>query len=85
MPNRTPADYAIEHAEFMASTAEALLLAVNHLAALTLQHEESDDLDEETIYDARCDVSEYARALKNRIYEFRKRRDRALTAKGEPS
>lgn len=80
----TNTDSALEHAEYMASSAEALLLAVNHLAALTLQREESDDLDAETIYDARCDVDEYARALKNRIYEFRKRRDRALTAKGEP-
>lgn len=56
MDTRTPKDYAIEHAEYMAKAAEKLL---------DLPMDSGDD-----VLDAR-------NALRNRIYEFRKRASRA--------
>ncbi len=70
---RTPQDYAIEHAEYMAAGAEHLLNAVNDWGFAT-------DVDHEQIQSATEALTEARSAMRVLIYEFRKRRDRALTS-----
>lgn len=85
MADRTPQDYAIEHAEYMACSAERLIEAVNNLALAEQQRDELEGDKPEGVVDASDHAVESARealgddmsALRNRIYEFRKRRDRA--------
>jgi hypothetical protein len=71
MPERSDADYAIEHGEYLATAAE------NFLAELyRFQKKESED---------GCDVADsdslndHAHALRDGIYEFRKRAKRCVT------
>ncbi len=71
---RTPQDYAIEHAEYMATTAERLL------AEISLEGEALTTEDLETAILNKC---ESIKRLHSDIYEFRKRRDRALAATKE--
>lgn len=80
MTTRTPQNYALEHAEYMASAAERLIEAVNELAAMQLRIAESDDVPSDDEYDVKLSVDERLRTLRSRIYEFRKRRDRASNA-----
>lgn len=86
---RTPADFAIEHAEYMAASAERLVSAVQeHAAAHSALVNDGDDPDSDediTSLNERCDradelVGDAMRSVTNRVYEFRKRRDRALQA-----
>lgn len=77
LSERTPKDYAIEHAEYMAVAAERLSDAVNLLAVA--HRDEHDDPDIEKAQEA---VDESLRAVRDRVYEFRKRRDRATLAAG---
>jgi hypothetical protein len=79
--DRTPTDYALEHAEYMAGAAERMLQAIAEEDTLRLRREESDDVAEDTIYDASMTRDEFARSLRERICEFRKRRDRAVSNK----
>lgn len=73
---RTPQDYAIEHAEYMATSAESLIEAVNDLARAESEH--GDGLaNESDVIAAGNTLSEAQGDLRERIYEFRKRRDRA--------
>lgn len=65
---RTPKDYAIEHAEYMAQAAEELMAATNSLNA------------EASSMDAIDRHSHAYRTLESRIYEFRKRAERARSA-----
>lgn len=74
-PERTPQDYAIEHAEYMAKKAERLLDAINHLNAQ--RDEGGDAIDSDALTHAEEAVTEAFGAVRNGIYEFRKRRDRA--------
>lgn len=68
---RTPQDYAIEHAEYMAQGAEHFIDASNALAfARETQDEAQIEACGEVETEARC-------GLRVLIYEFRKRRDRA--------
>lgn len=76
-PERTPQDYAIEHAEYMAVNGESLLAAIEALSAAELKQEETGEDDDGAVADARDDVWSATRALRSGIYEFRKRRDRA--------
>lgn len=68
---RSPADYAIEHAEYMAVEAERLL------AELSL---EGTALTTEELETAILNKCEAVKRLHSAVYEFRKRRDRALLA-----
>lgn len=77
LSERTSKDYAIEHAEYMAVAAERLSDAVNLLAVA--HRDEHDDPDIEKAQEA---VDESLRAVRDRVYEFRKRRDRATLAAG---
>lgn len=76
MGERTPQDYAIEHAGYMAKDAERLIAAVNDLALAESEHEDG-TANKSDVDAARNAVSEAQTALANGIYEFRKRRDRA--------
>lgn len=87
--DRTPQDYAIEHAEYMAVRAERLLDAVQEHAAAHLAREDdgNDQDDDEDIssLNERCDradegVTEAMAKMRDGIQEFRKRRDRAAIA-----
>ena len=76
---RTPQDFAIEHAEYMAQAAEYLIAAVNDLAKAEQEVEEGAANDSD-VDAARENLSENLGSVRNSIYEFRKRRDRAALA-----
>ncbi len=67
---RTPEDYAIEHAGYLATSAERLLAA---LGAMALR--EGDD--EDGSQDDRDAVGDHMQAVRSAIHEFRKRAARA--------
>jgi hypothetical protein len=73
MTDRTPADYAIEHGEYLAAGAQHLIDAINALHyAMEMEYPNGEiDAAKESLDDARG-------ALVVHIYEFRKRRLRAL-------
>lgn len=84
---RTPTDFALEHAEYMAKDAERLLDAVTeNAAALMALEEDGTDPDGTADYAKlvdRCEQAESALGehmahMRSGIHEFRKRRDRAL-------
>lgn len=77
---RTPTDYALEFAEYLARGAEHLIEAVCADAGVRLRIAESDDVDDDTEHDAQASVDEALRSLRERIGQFRARRDRALSA-----
>lgn len=64
MTDRTPADYAIEHAEYMAKAAEAFMNIVGPLISPRLTTADHDLL------------TDHRQALASGIYEFRKRATR---------
>lgn len=81
---RTLKDYALEHAEYMATAATALINDMNQLATL----QECDVLEgvtpedrEDIINGAQGDVSEAVSRLQSYIHEFRKRHARYLAGK----
>lgn len=84
---RTSADYAIEHAEYLAAAAERLLDSINAMYAAREEYEDADD-DEvqaagEGITLADESVSERMGAVRDMIYEFRKRAKRATSPASE--
>lgn len=80
-PERTPQDYAIEHAEYMAQDAERLLDTINHLNAQ--RDEDGDAFDSDALARAEEAVTEAFSSVRNGIYEFRKRRNRATAQPAE--
>lgn len=78
---RTPKDYAIERAGYMAKAGEQLMEAINEQTDLLIRREESDDVDDSAIQAAGVAVFDAMSGLRLQIYEFRKRRDRANTTK----
>ena len=90
---RTPEDYAIEHAEYMAVRAEHLLAAVQeHAAAHVAREDDGNDPDSDediSSLNDRCEranegVTEAMAKMRDGIHEFRKRKDRALAATPAP-
>ncbi|CAN7361888.1 hypothetical protein LJR118_002137 [Acidovorax sp. LjRoot118] len=77
-PERTAKDFAIEFGEYLARGAEQLLQALAIHDVLLMHIEEGEEIDQSELDEAREAVSEHRRALSSDIYEFRKRRDRAL-------
>jgi len=78
---RTPTDYALEHAEYLAQAAESLLARMDEVF---IAQERAEDDDSQEVQDAlehalECN-GEAQSKLVERIYEFRKRRDRAQEA-----
>lgn len=77
MAERTPEQYAIEHAGYLATASADLCDKINALENLRLAAEESDaeidTAEEERAIEA---LSDARRAVRNAVYEFEKRRDR---------
>lgn len=76
MSNRTPEQFAIEHGRYLATAADRFMEVCNKLALLQQKLEEGDAI-EHDIDRAKDDCDEAQCALRNRIYEFLKRADRA--------
>lgn len=79
---RTPMDYALEHAEYLALAAEGFIEDVNNLDGATMAIEEDDsDTTRHSLQEAFDHALEARSAgmskLRNRVYEFRKRAERA--------
>lgn len=75
---RSASDYAIEHGEYLARSAEHMIEKVNTLAEAELRREDSDDDSDSDVDDARGDVTEALGSLRNAIYGFRTRAKRAM-------
>ena len=73
---RTPQDYAIEHAEYMAVDGERLIAAINDFSK-ALQEVDDGTANPSDVDAARETLTEALGAMQSGIYEFRKRRDRA--------
>lgn len=81
MAERTPKDYAIEHAGYMAEAARHLITAINIEAVLSERHDEAGSAHTaEKLAAAKERTGEAMGTLRNRIYEFEKRRDRAAAS-----
>jgi hypothetical protein len=80
---RTPTDYALEFAEYLAKRADQLIEAMNAQdeAHMALNELDDDDAEFEAADTAHVDAIharvDQVRALRSAVYEFRKRRDRA--------
>lgn len=74
---RTPKDYAIEHAEYMATSADHVLAEYQTYGLALLAVDEGGDDGEgeliEAVDSARQDLQEALLTLHSRVYEFRKR------------
>ena len=85
---RTPADFALEHAEYLAKDAERLVEAIGEEFTTRQRLEEDNDQDRDSDitamnvdHDAAVErMSEAIRGVQSGVYEFRKRRDRAAAA-----
>ncbi|NWF07970.1 hypothetical protein HX810_09870 [Pseudomonas salomonii] len=77
LPQRSPEDYAVEHAEYMAKSADDVLAKFQAYGLALLAVDESDDDGEgelfENIDSARGDLQEALVDLRAMVYEFRKR------------
>jgi hypothetical protein len=81
---RTPQDYAIEHAGYLATAATDYLDAINAEYIAQMDHEENETAEtERALNDAIEAVGEANRRLRTRVYEFEKRRDRAAAVAQE--
>jgi hypothetical protein len=86
VPARTDADYAIEHAGYLATAAEQFITSIDEFdaAANALEEGTDDETDDELkraldhAFEVRCD---HRNGLANAIYEFRKRAERATSTK----
>jgi hypothetical protein len=81
--DRTPADFAIEHAGYLSSAVKWMLEKQNDLDDLMAQREEDDDVIDDEMHAAQECVDEARDRVRSAIYEFEKRRDRALAATGK--
>jgi hypothetical protein len=83
MSERTDKDYAIEHATYMADAAKNYLAAIN---AEFVARMDAEEIGTPAMHDLLNECEQYTceayKTLESRIYEFEKRRDRAL--QGEP-
>lgn len=77
LQERTPIDYAIEHAGYLVTAANHLLEARNELDAVILRREQGEDVGDDEIQAAEGGVGDANGGLRIAIYEFEKRRARA--------
>lgn len=79
---RTPQDYAIEHAGYLATAADSVQEAYKTYSLAQMNVDEAGDDGEgelnELVDDARDDLHEALNDLRGMTYEFRKRRARAI-------
>lgn len=84
---RSPKDYAIEHAEYMATSADHVLAEFQAYGLALLAVDEGGDDGEGELFEnvdaARSDLQESLVGLRHMVYEFRKRRDRIPRRTGE--
>lgn len=88
MPDRTPTDYALEHAEYLAQAAEGFIDECNELAKAQMARDElcGDECEaatkaaDEKVWQAKEAISEGMGRLRACIHGFRTRRDRAAVA-----
>lgn len=83
-PERTPQDYAIEHAEYMAVSDEFLIAAINDFGK-AVQEVDDGAANPSDVDAARETLSEGISGLLSGIYEFRKRWDRAFSGATTPA
>lgn len=83
-PTRSAKDYAIEHAEYMAESGEHVITAVVALGEIYQRLDDGEGPDPQDIQNAESNVSEMLSGLRSGIYEFRKRRDRAVGSADAP-
>ncbi|MCF5056869.1 hypothetical protein GIW54_05365 [Pseudomonas proteolytica] len=87
LPKRSPKDYAIEHAEYMAKSADDVLAQFQAYGLALLAVDEGGDDGEGELFEnvdaARSDLQESLLKLRGMVYEFRKRRDRIARRTGE--
>lgn len=80
LSERSAKDYAVEHAEYMATSADHVLAEYQTYGLALLAVDEGGDDGEvelfEAVDSARQDLQEALVTLRSRVYEFRKRRDR---------
>jgi hypothetical protein len=79
---RTPVDYVIEHAEYMAVGGEMLLAAINEAHEVGERYDNEEATEEEVAIVVEV-LSEKMKGLLKGIYEFRKRRDRVISLPAE--
>ena len=80
---RTPVDYAIEHAGYLVTAANQMIEARNELDALVMRQDEGGDVGDDEMQAAQEAVGDASNVLRLAIHEFEKRRDRALAATGK--
>ena len=80
---RTPVDYAIEHAGYLVTAANQVIEARNELDALMMRQDEGGDVGDDEMQAAQEAVGDASHVLRLAIHEFEKRRDRALAATGK--
>ena len=77
VPDRSPKDYAIEHAEYMAKSADDVQVKFQAYWLALLAVDEGDDDGEDELFEnidsARGDQQESLVDLRSMVYEFRKR------------
>lgn len=77
---RSPKDYAIEHSEYMAASADHVMAEFQAYGLALMAVDEGGDDGEGELFDAvdsaRQDLQDALVTLRSRVYEFRKRRDR---------
>lgn len=80
LSERSAKDYAVEHAEYMATSADHVFAEYQAYGLALLAVDEGGDDGEgelfEAVDSARQDLEEALVTLRSRVYEFRKRRDR---------
>jgi hypothetical protein len=83
---RTPQDYAIEHAGYMVDAAKHLLEKINAEDSARMRHDETGTRRDARALDAAMDLrGEAIGRLRSAIYEFEKRRDRAAASPASKS
>ncbi|MGY2173010.1 hypothetical protein [Pseudomonas gingeri] len=79
-PDRSPKDYAIEHAEYMAKSADYVLAKFQAYGLALLACDEGGDDGEDELFEnidsTRSDLQEALVDLRSMVYEFRKRADK---------
>lgn len=83
MRERSPEDYAVEHAEYMAKSADDVLAKFQAYGLALLAVDEGGDDGEDELFEAidtaRGDLQESLVDLRGMVYEFRKRSNRCTS------
>lgn len=78
--DRTPDNYAIEHAGYLAEAAKWMLDMRNQLDGLVVRRDDGEEVDDDLMHAAQEAADEASNRVRIAIHEFEKRRDRAAAA-----